>query len=495
MSRKGIARSCGISKNTVKDYLERYRKSGITFDAIRDMDDQDVYWLLFPEKKEQKSEHERDKIDFVYLFRELKKKSVTLDQLYQEYKASKPNGLGRSQFYYWYQQWLSSTEISMRQQHRGGETCYVDYCEGPVLRVETGEEKKTFMFVMVWGASSYMYAEASYDMTSLMFLMAHVRAFEYFGCVPYILIPDNLKTGVTKPDYYEPDVNRSYCDLANHYGCAVQPARVRKPKDKAKAEAGVKLVEMRVLGGLRNRIYTNLGDLNRDIKETLEKINSTKMQKLDCSRRALFEELDKPKALNLPADRFEYAQWKTLMVNIDYHVDINRSYYSVPYQLRKQKIEARITEQMVELFHKGSRVASHPRLFIKGKYSTDDNHMPSNHQHQERISKPSLIEWAYQKGRCTGQLIERIMAKAKIPEQTFRTCLGIINLDRHYEHGRLNMACKRALHFHVFNYRGVKEILEKGLDRKDWENQEASLFDPGIQHSNIRGQSYYEHVS
>jgi transposase len=356
---------------------------------------------------------------------------------------------------------------------------------------KTGEITEAQIFVAVLGASNYTFAEASLSQDLASWIKSHVHAFEFFGGVAQILVPDNLKSGVTHPCRYEPDINPTYQDLAEHYDTTVIPARVRKPKDKAKVESAVLVSERWILAALRNYSFFSLAELNKLIAQKLEELNHRKFQKLDTTRRKLFETIDKPALKPLPSRPYEYAEWEKARVNIDYHIEIDCHYYSVPYQLATEQVDVRITATTVEVLFKNQRVASHQRSYIPGKATTLKEHMPKSHQKYLEWTPSEIIKWAGNNGPNTQKLVTHIFNGKPHPEQGYRSCLGIISLAKHYSPQRLENACGRALIIKSFSYKSVKSILKNGLDHQ------PLLFDlaentPPVTHDNIRGKHYYE---
>jgi transposase len=320
----------------------------------------------------------------------------------------------------------------MRQEHRAGEKTFVDYCDGlSVVDRLTGEMMPTQLFVAVWGASNYTYADATLSQTLPDWIGSHVRSFQYFGCVGRMLVPDNLKSGVNKACFYEPELNPTYAEMAEHYGRAVLPARPRHPRDKAKVEAGVLIAQRWILAVLRHRSFYSLSELNTAIHELLERLNTHPMRRLGKSRREVFDEMDRPNALPLPPKAYEYAEWLKVTVNIDYHIEVDHHYYSAPFQLLREKLDVRLTATTVEALHKGERVAAHSRSSVRGTHTTQREHMPPEHQRYAEWSPSRFIQWAGQTGAATAQLVEKIMATRTYPEQGYRACLGIIHLGQH----------------------------------------------------------------
>jgi len=380
----------------------------------------------------------------------------------------------------------------MRQVHLAGEKLLIDYCGQtvPVIDQSSGEVHACQIFVAVLGASNFTYAEATYTQGLPDWIGSHVRALQFIDGVPEILVPDNLLSGITKACRYEPGVNRTYQELAVHYGAAVIPARVRKPKDKAKVEAGVLLVQRWILAALRNRTFFSLVELNASIRELLERLNNRPFKKLSGSRMSRFLEIDKPALQPLPALAFEYAEWKIRKrPGIDYHVEVYDHYYSVPYQLRNEYLDVRLTGSIVEAFFHNKRVASHIRSYAKGRYTTLTEHMPKSHRDYAEWTPERVIRWASETGKATEDLVTAILSKHLHPQQGFRSCLGIITLAKKFGKERVEAACKRALAIGGTSFKSVKSILETGLDKKPLPEPRASS--QMIAHSNIRGREYY----
>jgi transposase len=381
----------------------------------------------------------------------------------------------------------------MRQHHRAGEKAFVDY-SGMTLDIvdpRTGAVRPAQVFVCVLGASSYAFAEATWTQSLEDWIRSHVHAFEFFGGVTEITVPDNLKSGVTQPCRYEPLLNRTYEDMAQHYGTVVIPARVRKPRDKAKAEQGVQMVERWILAVLRHETIHSLAEANRRIRKLLDQLNHREMRGLGKSRRQLFEELDRPHLRPLPTARFEISYWGERRCNIDYHVEVDGHYYSAPYQLARQMLTVRTTATTVELFQNTRRVSSHVRSYDKGRHTTLPEHMPESHRKHLEWTPSRLIRWGQKAGPSTGKVIEEVLESRPHPEQGYRSCLGFIRLGERHGPDRLEAACRRALLFKTTSYRSIKSILEARLDQQplpDPDHQKPDL----PPHDNVRGPDYYE---
>ena len=487
-----ISESCGIGKGTVGDYLNRAQAAGLNWPLPDTLSDTSLEQQLFPSTAPQVSSS-RFVPDFHDVHKELQsRKHVTLNLLWQEYKEQHPDGYQYSWFCHSYRDWAARLDVVMRHEHRAGEKLFVDYTGQTVGIVdsETGEIHNAQIFVAVMGASNYTYAEATLSQKIEDWIGSHVRAFSYIGGVPEAVVPDNLKSGVSKTCRYEPDINPTYNDLARHYQTVILPARVRKPRDKAKAEAGVLLVERWILARLRKHTFFSLADLNREIGKLLQLLNNRPFKKLTGSRQSLFEEIDKPALKSLPASSYELAYWKKATVHLDYHVEVDGYFYSVPYTLAKKKLDIRYTQNTVECFYSNKRVASHLRQVPRGRHATTKEHMPLSHQKYLEWTPERFKRWAAKIGSETATLTELILLKRTHPQQAYRTLLGILRLGKSYGEKRLEAACKRAVHINSFSYKSVESILKSGLDQKPLP-EENNKKEP-VKHKNIRGAKYYK---
>jgi len=482
----------------VTDYLRRATISGLNWAEVAALGEVQLAERLFPVTPpvEKPSLIQRPALDYEYIYNQLRtyrKFNLTLTQLWMEYKEAHPDGYQYSQFCEHYRQWRGKLDYVMRQEHRAGEKLFIDYSDGlSFVDPFTGEIILTQLFLAVWGASNYTYAEATLSQTLPDWIRSHVHAFEYFGCIPRVLVPDNLKSGVNKACFYEPELNPTYTDMAEHYGCAVLPARPRKPRDKAKVEAGVLIAQRWILAVLRHRTFYSLVELNAAIRECLERLNTRPMRRARKSRRELFEALDRPSALPLPSRPYEYAEWIKAKVNFDYHIEVDDHYYSVPFQLLRERLEVRLTVTTIEAFHKGERVAAHARSYVKGSYTTLKEHMPPKHRAYAEWSPARFIQWAGKIGEATAHLVEQVLAGRAYQEQAFRSCMGIIQLGRSYEPERVEAAAQRALKYNTFSYRSMKAILSSGLDqRRDTPEPRSGQLSLPL-HQNIRGKEYYQ---
>jgi transposase len=491
LKHRAVARSCGIARSTVAEYLRRAGEAGLGWPLPEDLDEGRLEALLFPPPPAVPAQ-ERPQPDWQRLHLELKRqKGVTLFLLWQEYKAAHATGYQYSRFCDLYGEWRGRADLVMRQQHRAGEKLFVDYAGAtvPVVDRLTGEVQQAQIFVAVLGASSYTYCEATWTQSLPDWIGSHVRALAFLGGVTEVVVPDNLKAGVTSPHLYEPDLNPTYQEMARHYGLAVVPARAARPRDKAKVEAGVLLVERWILARLRKRTFFCLTELNDEIARLLEQLNEKPFQKLAGSRRSLYEELDLPALRPLPAVPYEFAEWKQVRAHIDYHVEVARHYYSVPYQLVSQTCEARYTSATVEIFHRGRRVASHPRNHRRGGYTTLPEHMPESHRQYAQWTPERLVRWAGESGEAVAAVAHRILEARPHPQQGYRACLGVMRLGKQYGPERLEAACRRALATGACSYKSLASILKSGLDRQPLPKADAAA--PRIVHGNIRGPEYY----
>jgi transposase len=483
-----IAGACDVGLGTVSEYVQRACAAGLGWPLPEELDDAALETKLFPAAA---SSTPRPLPDLSKIHEELKRDGVTLLLLWQEYREIHgEDGYSYSQFCEQYRRWRKKLKRSMRQRHRAGEKTFIDFSgkKPHLVDPDTGEENPVELFVGVLGASSYTYAVATQRQDLPDWVQAHVGMAEFFSGSSEIWVPDNLKSGITKPCRYEPDVNRTYQELAAHYQAVVIPARVRKPKDKAKVETGVLVAQRWILATLRNRTFFSLVELNAAIREKLEVLNNRPMKQLGASRRELFERLDRPALKPLPDRSYELAEWKLCRVNIDYHVEIKHNFYSVPYQLQGEQCEVRFTAQTVEVYFKNNRVASHQRLRGRGQHSTQAKHMPRSHREHAKWTPSRLIRWAEQAGPATGHLVAEIMRRRPHPEQGFRACLGVMRLGRRHGPQRLEAACARCIALSSYSYQTVKNTLSSGMDRLPFEEESSSLTP---HHENIRGADYY----
>ncbi len=490
-----IARSCAIARSTVSDYLSRLAEAGLSWPFPPEMSETDLDARLFRRPEQRGRDLARPVPEWAGIHKELRRKAVTLKLLWEEYRETYAAGYGYSSFCEQYRGWSKTVDVCMRQVHRAGEKLFVDYAgmTMPVVDPCSGETYTAEIFVAALGASQYLYAEATRTQQLQDWVGSHVRTFEYLGGVPEVVVPDNLKSGVSKACRYEPEINPTYAHLAGYYGTAVIPARVRKPKDKAKVESGVQIVEREILARLRDRKFFSLDELNRAIGELLVGVNQRRFQKLDVSRHELFEQFDRPELRPLPKRRYEYSEFFKPRVNIDYHIEVLGHYYSVPFNLKGQKVEVRLTARMLEVLHRGQRVASHVRDDRKGQHTTEPSHMPKAHREHLEWSPSRLIQWAGTIGPFCAEVAEEIIRGRPHPEQGYRSCLGIMRLSRSYDPARVEAACHRAVVMEVCSYQSIKSILKSGKDSEALPGEDpASIPCDHHHHPNVRGKDYYQ---
>jgi transposase len=491
-SNREIAKSSSVSHVSAGFYLKQAIESGRAYEDFRKMNDQELIACFRDHHGSDKSGLKPEP-DWNWVHQELSRKGVTLQLLWEEYKDEHPDGYQTTQFYERYRRWKSKLHTWMRQDHKAGEKLFVDYA-GQTVEIkdpQTGKFRKAQVFVAVLGLSNYTYAEATWDQSSSSWIGSHIRAFEYFQGVPKVIIPDNLKAAVIKANRYESQINPTYLNLAIHYSTAIMPARVRKPKDKAKAEVGVQIVERWILAALRNHTFFSLRELNNEIRRLLIKLNEKPFKKLDGTRQMQFDMLEKPVLAPLPVDRFEICEWKNAKVNLDYHIELNRHYYSVPYKLVHQVLNVRFTDTTVEIFHQNERIASHRRSLVPHHHTTVREHMPKAHQEHLEWTPSRMQEWASNIGDSTVGVINEILKSRNFPEQSYRSCLGVLRLSKKYGNQRLETACKRALSYDMPRYSNIRNILEKGLDLI-LEDQHQKESQPPQDHPNLRGGNYYQ---
>jgi transposase len=490
LSRRQVSASLGIPFTTICEYIDRSRQAGLTWPLPEDLDDSGLEALLFT--KPAPVMVERPLPDWNHVHLELRRPGVTLQLLNLEYLEQHKDGYQYSQFCERYRRWQRHLDVVMRQEHRAGEKMFIDFAGQtiPIVDQATGVITEAELFVTVLGASNYLYAEAFPSQELPYWIAGHAHALTFYGGASRLWVCDNLKSGVTKSHRYEPLINRTYEEMAAHYGCAVLPARPRKPRDKAKVEAGVLIAERWVVARLRNRIFFSLGELNAAIRELVDHLNRKPFKKLPGSRLSLFEEIERGALRALPLTPYEFALWPTARVNIDYHLECDRHFYSVPYRYVGELCDVRLTASTVEIFLRGRRIASHLRSYKRGGFTTEPSHMPESHRRHLEWTPSRIVSWARQTGPATGEFAEGILKSRPHPEQGYRSCLGIMRLGRRYGSDRLEAACKRALTVRAFSYRSVESILKNGLDRHPLPDQPRIR--PHRQHENLRGPHYYK---
>lgn len=488
MSVRKVARSLSVSHSTVIELFHRFEASCWTWPLPPEVDDAALERVLYPPPVQAEM---KDSIDLQWVHRELRKKNVTLALLWEEYLREHDNPYSYSRFCEIYREWAQALDVTAPQHHKAGEKVFIDFA-GPTVPLfdsSTGETQDAQIFVAVLGASNYTYVEAckSQDVPSL--IQAVCNTLEYFGGVPEVIVPDNLKAAVNKASRFEAELQSSFEQLAEHYRLVVLPARPRRPKDKAPAEKGVQDIENRILGRIRDRVFFSLGELNEVLWDLLEEWNHKPFQKMEGSRRSHFESIDQPALRPLPKERFVLAKWTKAKLHPNCHVQVDRSFYSAPYQLVGKQLDIRVTDHMVDIFHKGTCVASHVRRFKPGSYATEPKHLHPRHQAVRSWSPEFFIGWADNIGPQTKALVEGILASRAHPEQAYRACRGIMDLAKRYSSARLEAAAERAVQYQAFSYKSVRSILEKGLDRVETETAKVI---PLQNHENLRGPKYYE---
>jgi transposase len=487
LSQRAIGQSLRLSQGAVSEYLKRAQRAGLAWPLPDGIDDARLEALLFPPPPDVPPDR-RPVPDWSAVHREMRRPNVTLALLWDEYRSRVTDGFGYSWFCDLYRAWVGRLKPTLRQVHTAGEKLFVDFA-GHTMEVidgATGEIRRAEIFVAVLGASSFIYAEATWSQTLPDWIAAHVNAFTTIGGVPRQIVSDNLKSGITKACFYEPTVNRTYADMAAHYGTAVIPARPYRPRDKSKVEVGVQVVQRWILARLRNRRFFSLAELNSAIRELVADINSRPMRGWNTTRRALFEQFDRPALMSLPPTAYEYAEWKRCRVSLDYHVEIAKHFYSVPFQLLRQEVEARITAKTVEIFHRGKLVAAHMRSLRAHRPTTVADHMPSSHRRYRDWTHERILREATAIGDDAKALVEVILRSRPHPEQGFRSCIGILRLSKRHGAERVDAACARALALGTRSYGSVWAILKNAQEKQAAPGDPPSLF-----HENIRGPGYY----
>lgn len=493
LTNRQIASSLHLSHVCVGNYLRRARQAGIGWPLPDDLDEDQLRQLLLAAEKPP-SEPKRYLPSMAEVHRELRRKGVTLQLLWEEYHRDHPDGYAYTQFCEYYRRFRAQIDPALRQPHPAGERMFVDWAGMtiPVFDPQTGQSRPAHLFVAVLGASNYTYAEAFENTQLPAWIEAHVHAWEFFGGVTRLTVPDNPKTAVTYACRYEPELTTSYQELAAHYGTVVLPARARKPQDKAKVEAGVQQAERRILAVLRDQRFFSLAELNAAIRRELHALNERPFQKLPGSRAVLFAKLDRPALLPLPATRYELASWRQAKVNIDYHIQVDWHNYSVPYRLTHQTVEVRLSERTVEIFHRSRRVALHQRRHQRGGFTTDPAHRPKSHQCHLEWTPTRLIGWAHKEvGPQCAAAVTYILEHKPHPEMGYRSCLGLIRLNREHGSTRLEQACQRALLLDVCSYPSIKSILKAKLEAQPLPHQPV-LTAVLVTHDNLRGAPYYQ---
>jgi len=448
---------------------------------------------LFEKKRNRNAKYEKLIEKFPGYIQELKKTGVTLMILYTEYQKEYPDGYSYSQFCYHFQVWRNASKLTMHIDHKAGDKMFVDYA-GDKLEIvdpKTGEIHSVEVFVAILGASQLTYVEASFSQKSEDWIRSNERAFLYFKGVTNAVVPDNLKSGVTNSNKYEPRINFMFNDFADHYGTVILPARVRRPQDKALVENAVKIVYQRIYAPLRNRTFFSLEELNEAIWVLLEQHNNTQFQRLKISRRGLFEKIEKQALKALPKERYAIKQCRELTVQFNYHVELreDRHYYSVPWQFKGKRVRVIYDDRIVAIYYDNIRIAQHKRDRVPNKYTTLHTHMPADHRNYAEWSPERFIRWARSIGGNVAEIIKVVLKSRKHPEQAFKTCMGILNLVKEHGPDRLEKACEKALNFGFYSYRRIKNILDRGLEEDLFSEQKEHSISL---HENVRGSKYYQ---
>lgn len=489
LSERQIAASLGLGKGSVGGYVRRAQRAGLSWPLPGGLDDDSLELLLFPASPTV-PDPDRPIPDWAKVDQELRRPGVTRMLLWEEYRAAHPEGFAYTWFCTHFEAWKGRVRPTMRQTHVGGEKVFVDFAGDTIDVIDpaTGEAHAMKLFVAAMGASNFTYAEAVASEGLEDWICAHARIFTFLGGAARAVVPDNLKSAVFKADRYDPGLNRTYAEMAAHYGTAILPARPYKPRDKAKVEVAVQVAQRWILARLRNRRFFSLPELNVAIRRLVDELNMRVMRGYGASRADLFATLDRPQLQSLPPQPYEFARWKRARVAPDYHVEMDSSWYSVPFGLIREEVDVRVCGAVVEIFHKGQRVASHPRCPGRRSHVTLPEHMPSAHRRHADWTPARVLAQAVKLGPSVAAFCEKIMADRPHPEQVFRTCLGVLALARSFEANRLDAACRRGLTIRARSVASIKSILQSGLDQ-------AFLDDPvesrPLQHANIRGQGYY----
>ena len=484
---RSIAACLKIGGATVSEILSRFRTSDLVWPLLDGLTENQLEAWLYQGRRPVKG---KQMPDFAACHDELKRKGMTKLLLWQEYQVREPDGAyGYTQFCVLYREWVKKQRRSMRQLHTAGEKVFLDFCGPtlPIINPDTDEVRQAQIFVATLGASSYTYIEACPNQGQESWLMAHVRAFEFFGGVPQLLVPDNLKAAVTKADRYDPYLNENYQKLARHYNTAILPARPYHPKDKAKVENAVQVVERWVLMRLRHQVFHTFAALNRALALLLKELNERTFRQYPGCRRSRFDTLDKPALTALPPHQYEYTDIRRAKVGPDYHVLYRRHAYSVPHALVGSYIDIEAGAQLVRLPHRGQMVAQHPKALTEGGFTTLAEHMPESHQRQ-RWSPERLLGWGESIGSATRAVVEWHLRQRKHPEQAYRSCLGLLSLVRKYGDARLEKACQQALLLERPHRRVIMNLL---LNRREETETDVAQEDVLVEHANVRGAGYY----
>ena len=491
LSMRQIRDSLRLSLGAVQKITSKAEELGLDWRAIEKLDDRQLAQAIYPQA-DVRTSGTLQLPDWPDIFKELRFKNVTKHLVWEEYTQQYPNrSYSYAQYCFLYGDWLKKQKRSMRQTHKAGDKLFVDYAGQtiPIVRGDTGEVCFAQIFVAVLGASNYTFVEATWTQTLPDWLGSHVRAFAFIGGVPRLVVPDNLKSGVTRACRYDPDLNPSYEQLGAHYGVAIMPARPRKPKDKSKAEVGVQIIERWILARLRHHTFFSLAELNLCIAALLVDVNNKAFKQLKGSRQTWFESIDEPALLPLPKHAYEYTHIKTVKVNVDYHIQYEDHLYSVPHQLVGEKLQIHAKDKLLEIFFQNKRITSHVRKQGHGM-TTVAAHMPTRHEKHHQWSAGRLMNWAQDLGDDVLIWVKAILAQKQHEQQAYRVCLGLLNLSQKYEPQRLNKACAIATQHRLYRLKQIKSILQSNQDQLLPESKEQLSLLPQA-HENIRGPKNY----
>jgi transposase len=488
-STRDIALMLGVARSTIQDNLKRANAAGLTWPLPGELTDDALQEKLFHRAGFKPGARRRTEPDWAGLAVEMKRPGVTLLILWEEYRAVHPDGYGYSRFCELFRGFERRLSPTMRQDHVAGDKVFVDYSGKKIAIIDrlTGEVREAEIFVAVLGASSFTYAETTWTQQLPDWIGAHVRMFRFFGGVPRLIVPDNLKSAINRASFYDPEINRSYGMMASHYGVGVLPARPRKARDKAKVENGVRFAQTCILGRLRHQTFFSLAEANAAIVGAVDRINDHVMRRLGASRRHLFQTIEAPALAGLPGDDYEFAEWRLVRVATDYHVEFEGFFYSVPYRLIREQVDLRATTRTIEIFHRGQRIAAHQRRYGGRRHGTNPDHMPSSHRRYADWTPDRFRRWAASIGPQTEGLIIAILAARPHPEQGFRTCLGVMRLFRDIDHARAEAVSARAVEIGGFNYKSIASILANRLAATPASAEPAAV----IEHANLRGPHYF----
>jgi len=490
VSAREIARMLGVARSTVQDNVKRAQVAGLAWPLPDELTDAALEARLFARNGAPRGMRRRAEPVWSELVCELKRPGVNLMVLWEEYRAGHPEGYGYSRFCELMREFEKRLSPVMRQDHRAGDKVFVDYSGKKIGIIDptTGAVHEAEIFVAVLGASSFTYAEATWSQTLPDWIGAHVRMFRFFGGAPRLVIPDNLKSGVNKASFYDPEINRSYGRMAAHYSVGILPARPYRPRDKPKVEAGVKFAQTYILGRLRNQTFFSLAEANQAIAAMVARINDYVMRRLGVCRRHLFETIERPALAELPDADYEFAEWGRGRVSLDYHVEVCEYYYSVPHNLIRAEVDTCATARMIEIFFQGNRIAVHERRYGGTRHGTKTEHMPSAHRRYAEWTPDRFRSWGASVGANTEGLIIAILASRPHPEQGFRTCIGILRLFKGLEKTRAEAVAARAIAYRAFTYKSIASIITNKLDRV---TEPAPENQAVMNHDNLRGSGYF----